>query len=107
LAPLSVSRAGADHPVLDRDEDLREVHGPDRGRGALDVRALVLIDGEHYAPVVRDALAALPYEVVGALLVGGTEKLRGGDDYGVPLVDSLDAVDADVVVDLSDEPVLG
>ncbi len=56
------------------------------------MRALVLIDGEHYAPVIRDALAALPYEVVGALLVGGTEKLRGGEDYGVPLVDSLDAV---------------
>jgi cyclic 2,3-diphosphoglycerate synthetase len=70
-------------------------------------RALVLIDGEHYAPVVRDALAALPYEVVGALLVGGTEKLRGGDDYGVRLVDGLDAVEADLVVDLSDEPVLG
>ncbi len=70
-------------------------------------RALVLIDGEHYAPVVRDALAELPYDVVGALLVGGTEKLRGGEDYGVPLVASLDVVDTDVVVDLSDEPVLG
>lgn len=70
-------------------------------------RAIVLIDGEHYAPVVRDALAALPYEVVAALLVGGTEKLRGDDDYGVPLVDSLEAVEADLVVDLSDEPVLG
>jgi cyclic 2,3-diphosphoglycerate synthetase len=71
------------------------------------VRAIVLIDGEHYAPVVRDALAALPYEVVGALLVGGTEKLREGADYGVRLVDRLEAVAADVVVDLSDEPVLG
>jgi cyclic 2,3-diphosphoglycerate synthetase len=70
-------------------------------------RAIVLIDGEHYAPVVRDALAGLPYEVVGALLVGGTEKLRGGDDYGVPLIDSLAAAEADLVVDLSDEPVLG
>jgi cyclic 2,3-diphosphoglycerate synthetase len=70
-------------------------------------RALVLIDGEHYAPVVRDALEALPYEVVGALLVGGTEKLRGGEDYGVRLVDALDSVEADIVVDLSDEPVLG
>ena len=67
----------------------------------------MLIDGEHYAPVVRDALADLPYDVVAALLVGGTEKLKGGEDYGVPLVDSLDAVDADLVVDLSDEPVLG
>jgi cyclic 2,3-diphosphoglycerate synthase len=70
-------------------------------------RALVLIDGEHYAPVLRDALAALPYDVVGALLVGGTEKLRGDDDYAIPLVGSLDAVEADLVVDLSDEPVLG
>jgi cyclic 2,3-diphosphoglycerate synthetase len=71
------------------------------------MRALALIDGEHYAPVVRDALAALPYDVVGALLVGGTEKLRGGEDYGVPLVDALDAVEVDLVVDMSDEPVLG
>jgi cyclic 2,3-diphosphoglycerate synthetase len=70
-------------------------------------RAIVLIDGEHYAPVVRAALEALPYEVVGALLVGGTEKLRGGEDYGVPLVGALDAVAADLVIDLSDEPVLG
>ena len=71
------------------------------------MRALVLIDGEHYPPVVRDALAELPYDVVAALLVGGTEKLVGGEDYGVPLVDSLEAMDVDVVVDLSDEPVLG
>jgi cyclic 2,3-diphosphoglycerate synthetase len=71
------------------------------------MRALVLIDGEHYAPVVRDALAALPYEVAGVLLVGGTEKLRGGEDYGVPIVGSLEGVDVDLVVDLSDEPVLG
>ncbi len=65
----------------------------------------MLIDGEHYAPVVREALAALPYEFVGAILVGGTEKLRAGADYGVPLVDGFDG--AEVVVDLSDEPVLG
>jgi cyclic 2,3-diphosphoglycerate synthetase len=70
-------------------------------------RAIVLIDGEHFAAVVRDALEALPYDVVGALLVGGTEKLRGGDDYGVPLVHALDAAEADLVFDLSDEPVLG
>jgi cyclic 2,3-diphosphoglycerate synthetase len=68
-------------------------------------RAVALIDGEHYAPVVRDALRALPYEWVGAILVGGTEKLRGGADYGVPLLDGFG--DAEAVVDLSDEPVLG
>jgi cyclic 2,3-diphosphoglycerate synthetase len=40
-------------------------------------------------------------------MVGGTEKLRGGEDYGLPLVTSLDEVPAEAVVDLSDEPVLG
>jgi cyclic 2,3-diphosphoglycerate synthetase len=68
-------------------------------------RAVALIDGEHYAPVVRDALAGLPYEFVGAIMVGGSEKLRAGADYGVPLVEGFDG--AEVVVDLSDEPVLG
>jgi cyclic 2,3-diphosphoglycerate synthetase len=72
-------------------------------------RALVVIDGEHYAPVVRDAIAALPYEVIGAWFAGGTEKLRGGEEYGLPLLEELEQgfADADVVVDLSDEPVLG
>jgi cyclic 2,3-diphosphoglycerate synthase len=74
------------------------------------VKAVAVIDGEHYVPVVRDALAALPYDVVGVFFAGGTEKLRGGEDrtpeaYGVPLVDDFDG--AEVVVDLSDEPVLG
>jgi cyclic 2,3-diphosphoglycerate synthase len=75
------------------------------------VRAIALIDGEHYAPVVRDALAAVPHEVVAAVLLGGSEKLRGGDEYGVPLVDGLDDAIAtfapELVLDLSDEPVLG
>jgi cyclic 2,3-diphosphoglycerate synthetase len=71
------------------------------------VKAIALIDGEHRGDVVRDALAELPFEFVGAILVGGTEKLHGGEDYGVRLVDSLDDVEAEAVVDLSDEPVLG
>ncbi|MGZ4411751.1 MAG: 2,3-diphosphoglycerate synthetase [Gaiellaceae bacterium] len=75
------------------------------------MRALALIDGEHYAPVVRQALAELPYEFVAALLVGGTEKLREVDDYGVPLATGLEEAIAryepELVVDLSDEPVLG
>jgi len=71
------------------------------------VNAIALIDGEHHGDVVRDALAELPYDFVGAILVGGTEKLRGGEDYGVPLLESLDDARAQVVVDLSDEPVLG
>jgi cyclic 2,3-diphosphoglycerate synthetase len=68
------------------------------------VRAIAVVDGEHYPEVVRAALAELPYEFVGVLLVGGTEKLRGVPDYGVPMVD--EPRDVDVVVDLSDEPVL-
>jgi cyclic 2,3-diphosphoglycerate synthetase len=68
-------------------------------------RAIALIDGEHSADVVRRALRDLPYEWVGAILVGGGEKLKGGDSYGVPLVESLDGAEA--LVDLSDEPVLG
>src|SRR6266567_4577481 len=71
--------------------------------------ALVVIDGEHYPPVVRDAIAELPYEVIGAWFAGGTEKLRGEIEYGVPLLESLEDgyADAEVVVDMSDEPVLG
>src|SRR5207249_6543931 len=67
------------------------------------------IDGEHYPPVLRDAIAELPYEVIGAWLAGGTEKLRGDIEYGVPLLDALEDgfADAEVVVDVSDEPVLG
>ena len=75
------------------------------------MRAVAVIDGEHYADVVRDALAELPHDVVAAVVVGGTEKLRGGESYGVPLAPTLEAAIAesapDVVVDLSDEPVLG
>jgi cyclic 2,3-diphosphoglycerate synthetase len=71
------------------------------------VKAIALIDGEHRGDVVRDALVELPFEFVGAILVGGTEKLHGGEDYGVRLVESLDDVGADAVVDLSDEPVIG
>jgi cyclic 2,3-diphosphoglycerate synthase len=71
------------------------------------MNAVALIDGEHHGDVVRDALAELPFEFVGAIFVGGTEKLRGGEEYDVPLLDSLDEVEAQALVDLSDEPVLG
>jgi cyclic 2,3-diphosphoglycerate synthetase len=73
------------------------------------MRAVAVIDGEHYADVVRAALDELPYEFAAAVLVGGVEKLRGGEEYGVPLVENLDAAlayEPELVVDLSDEPVL-
>jgi cyclic 2,3-diphosphoglycerate synthase len=85
------------------------------------VRALFLIDGEHYPPVVLDAMhsvqQSLDAEGVAAAFLGGTEKIREGTDYGVPLVVGRDPVSAvekalgeyeiDIVVDLSDEPVIG
>ena len=85
------------------------------------MRALFLIDGEHYPPVVLDAMQSveqsLDAEGVAAAFLGGTEKIREGTDYGVPLVEGKDPVSAvqkalsehevDIVVDLSDEPVIG
>jgi cyclic 2,3-diphosphoglycerate synthetase len=60
---------------------------------------------------VRAALDELPYDFVAAHVVGGAEKLRGDADYGVAVVEDLDAAIAEhkpaLVVDLSDEPVLG
>ncbi len=73
-------------------------------------RVLALIDGEHYPEAVRAAFAELAYDVVGAVLLGGSEKLRSRPDYGVALYDSLDAglatSGAELVLDLSDEPVV-
>jgi len=84
----------------------------------------VLVDGEHYPPVVRaaiDELRAAGSDVVGAALLGGGEKLRIDEapEYGVAsdavvsgasplaaLLESLARFDPDEVVDLSDEPVL-
>ena len=88
--------------------------------------AVALIDGEHYPPVVMDALrqAADRFEFRAALFLGGSEKIKSGDLeseasalYGLPVVFDVDwprglrrAIDEygpEVVVDLSDEPVLG
>jgi cyclic 2,3-diphosphoglycerate synthetase len=75
-------------------------------------RVVAIVDGEHYPPVVRAALEEIDDLVVAAVLVGGTEKLRRDvDGYGVPLEPSVEtAVERhrpDLVLDLSDEPVLG
>jgi cyclic 2,3-diphosphoglycerate synthetase len=74
-------------------------------------RAIAIVDGEHYPPVVKDTIEELPYEIVAAVRVGGTEKLRGDADYGVPMIadldDALERFRPELVVDLSDEPVLG
>jgi cyclic 2,3-diphosphoglycerate synthetase len=98
-------------------------------------RAVVVIDGEHYPPVVAAALDGLRshYEIVAGLFAGGREKLRGGEAAApqlaallrLPRLDPvepraqavaqlLDAVRvtlresrAEALVDLSDEPVIG
>ena len=91
---------------------------------------LCLIDGEHYLPVTKSALNTLDslehIELVAAVFIGGTEKLRDatpeslGDQLGLKVYFETDhdkipydlivkvAVDhqADVVMDLSDEPVV-
>jgi cyclic 2,3-diphosphoglycerate synthase len=81
------------------------------------------VDGEHYPPVVEAALRDLAgrgHEVLAAVLVGGREKLPEDDLTslaGVPvlssgdprdtLAESLQRLRCELVVDLSDEPVLG
>jgi cyclic 2,3-diphosphoglycerate synthase len=80
---------------------------------------VVLVDGEHYPPVVRAAIAAAARDdqVVAAVMLGGAEKLRGQPDYGLPLeqaggdaaaalVRAAGKHAAERVIDLSDEPVL-
>lgn len=82
---------------------------------------IALIDGEHYPPVVRFALDALreESELVAVAFAGGTEKVdldACSDVYGLPVVFARDADSAlleaieryrpEIVVDLSDEPVV-
>lgn len=87
------------------------------------MRTLVLMDGQHFAPVVRAAIEHLPSQfpgatVVGAALVGPGEKLVDADlaTVGPPVVmdaagcdaleKALDRFRPELVVDLSDEPVV-
>jgi|SRR5579864_2087835 len=65
------------------------------------MKAVAIVDGEHYPEVVRAALDELPYEFVAVRFVGGAEKLRGTPDYGVPIVEGVP--DVDVAIDLTDE----
>ena len=82
-------------------------------------RALALVDGEHYPPVILDALAkvASNADVVAAVMLGGGEKLSGPMALGdLPIVEgrsqrealeaALERFGPDVVIDLSDAPVI-
>jgi len=81
--------------------------------------AVALVDGEHYPMAVADVLRGLQergWSIPCVALLGGTEKLRGEPDYGIPHVTGDGAVDAvrqalaahdvECVLDLADEPVL-
>jgi len=93
-------------------------------------KMVCLIDGEHYLPVNKSALDVLDSlehnEIVAVVFIGGTEKLRfdspeeieeelgrpvyfGADHHKIPyelISRVLEDHDADVVMDLSDEPVV-
>ena len=92
-------------------------------------KMLCLVDGEHYLPVTQEAIDTLNnlehIDIVGAVFIGGTEKLRDDseDTYseklGVPvqfakdkdipydtIVGMIREYGVDTVFDLSDEPIL-
>jgi cyclic 2,3-diphosphoglycerate synthetase len=88
------------------------------------LRVVALIDGEHYPPVIRDALDQLRaknnWDVAACLLLGGTEKIKSEEDlkkigspvfplsnYTTDFDNRLAELKPDLVVDLSDEPVIG
>jgi cyclic 2,3-diphosphoglycerate synthase len=94
---------------------------PGSGRG---MKAIALVDGEHYPDVTSAALAhiedVLGYHLGAIVFLGGTEKisdLEGFDHRGVTVYSgkereavlrrAIDEAAPEVVIDLSDEPVLG
>lgn len=92
-------------------------------------KMLCLVDGEHYLPVTQESIDVLNnlehIDIVGAVFIGGTEKLRDDSEesysqvLGVPvqfaktddipynlIVKMINKYDVDTVMDLSDEPIL-
>ena len=83
--------------------------------------AIALIDGEHYLPVTKAALEkiAQEYDLKAAVFIGGTEKIADESELstlGIEIIKQEQAVESlikalekfkpDLVIDLSDEPVL-
>jgi cyclic 2,3-diphosphoglycerate synthase len=83
-------------------------------------RAVVLVDGEHYPPVLIDAIRTLSergYRIAAAVNLGGGEKLSGPLELGAtPIVEAetqraaleraIASYSPEVVLDLSDDPVV-
>lgn len=88
----------------------------------ISIRCVVVVDGEHYPPVVEGALEAYRaagHEVLCAVMAGGTEKIgaeglssigqtevRTSSDPRTTLAQAIIELKPEVIVDLSDEPVL-
>jgi cyclic 2,3-diphosphoglycerate synthase len=83
------------------------------------MKVVVLVDGEHYPPVVRAAIEQMTDEVVGAMFCGGSEKIDLEDledAYGVDVVrgedllsvlrEAIERFRPDSILDCTDEPVL-
>ncbi|HVL32964.1 MAG TPA: cyclic 2,3-diphosphoglycerate synthetase [Actinomycetota bacterium] len=83
------------------------------------MRAVVLVDGEHYPPVTLQAIDHLRarFDVVAAAFIGGIEKIGSSLTLGdlpvvvdanqrVALETAIDRFDPEVVIDVSDAPVL-
>ncbi|MHB8512385.1 MAG: hypothetical protein ACYDCC_09395 [Actinomycetota bacterium] len=77
------------------------------------MRAVVLVDGEHYPPVTAQAIRTLQsrgFEIVGAVFLGGFEKLSAPLELGVPILSTLEEalskLHPDVIFDCSDDPVV-
>ncbi|MCD6301010.1 MAG: hypothetical protein J7L82_02955 [Staphylothermus sp.] len=91
------------------------------------LRAMALIDGEHYIPVLKGALNYVrekypEYELVATVFLGGTEKIGTPEDvkkaldipviigHQVPpikeIVETAKKYNVDVAIDMSDEPVV-
>src|SRR5918992_1752348 len=86
-------------------------------------RAIALVDGEHYPPTTRwaiDVARERGYDVVACLFMGGTEKIPAGElpdlgtvvepadgDLRSAISGAIERHGPQVILDLSDEPVLG
>ncbi|HEX9712254.1 MAG TPA: 2,3-diphosphoglycerate synthetase [Actinomycetota bacterium] len=92
---------------------------PSGAREVPRLRAIALVDGEHYPPVTLAALDSVRdrFDIVGAVMLGGGEKLRDGlrladlpivrgTSQRAALEDAIERFAPEAVIDISDAPVL-
>ncbi len=88
------------------------------------IKTVVLVDGEHYFPVIKAALDEIKkrkkHRLLAAVFVGGTEKIvdkMDMDYFNIPVIlninpkvaiaEAIKKYHPDLIIDLSDEPVVG